>query len=248
MNDDLLPVLIFVAAVLYSAVGHGGGSGYLAAMALCGVAPAVMKPTALVLNVLVATIGTVQFARAGCFSWRLFLPFVILSIPAAFLGGSLTISGVLYKRILGTVLLFAACRLAIAPRAPADASTEPESLTPPWLAVAVVSGAAIGLLSGMIGVGGGIFLTPLLLFTGMASPRRAAGVSVAFILANSIAGLLGYLTTAASVPSVIPYWAAAALAGGIIGSQLGSQRLGNMSIRRLLAVVIAIAAAKLLMT
>src|SRR6185503_13842233 len=145
----LIAALIFIVAVLYSTVGHAGASGYLAAMALFGVAPAVMKPTALTLNIIVAIVGTIRFYRAGFFSWRIFWPFAIASIPAAFVGGWLTL---------------------------------PASI---W-------GAAIGLLSGLTGVGGGIFLSPLLLVMGWAKTKETSGVSVTFILVNSIAGIIGH--------------------------------------------------------
>src|SRR5438552_3434470 len=154
----LLAACILIAALLYSSVGHGGASGYLAAMALFGVAPAVMRPTALVLNLLVAAIATVQFARSGHFSWRLFWPFALGSIPLAFVGGTITLPTHVYRQLLGIVLLFAAYRLFLSSKATADA---PLRRMPVALAVAI--GCVIGLLSGLTGVGGGIFLSPLLL-------------------------------------------------------------------------------------
>ena len=179
----LLGVLIFIAALLYSSVGHGGASGYLAAMALFDLAPDVMKPTALVLNLFVTCVGTVRYARAGCFSWNIFWPFAVLSIPFAFLGGMWRLPAGTYKIILGLVLLFAAWRLAIKQSAHAPA-TQKAIVLPAALAL----GAAIGLLSGLTGVGGGIFLSPLLLLLGWAEVRKTAGVSAAFILVNSAAG------------------------------------------------------------
>lgn len=236
-----LAALVFVAAVLYSMVGHAGASGYLAAMALMGVAPAVMKPTALTLNILVATVGTVQFTRAGSFSWKLFWPFALGSIPFAFLGGSLAVPVPLYKRVLALVLLYAAWRLF---RAPSVAGAARPVRRP----VAVACGTGIGFLSGLTGVGGGIFLSPLMLLVGWADARRTAAVSVAFILVNSISGLLGHLSSVRSLPREIGILAAAALAGGLIGSTLGSRRLPNPVLRRLLAVVLLVAAGKLLFT
>ena len=246
----LLSLLIFAAALLYSSVGHGGGSGYLAAMALVGVAPEVMKPAALSLNILVAGIGTVRFYRAGAFSWRLFVPFALGSVPAALIGGILTLPGDAYKRVVGLVLIIAACRLFIASKGldrPEAASGEPATEKRVPLLVAVLCGAAIGLLAGLTGTGGGIFLTPLLLFMGWAETRRAAGVSVAFILVNSIAGIVGHLSTIPTLPAAIPYWALAAGAGGLIGSDLGSRRLGSLALRRLLSLVLIIAGVKLLL-
>ncbi len=233
-----LCALVFVAAVLYSMVGHAGASGYLAAMALVGVAPGVMKPTALTLNILVATVGTIQFARAGRFSWPLFWPFALGSVPLAFLGGSLALPVPLYKRVLAVVLLYAAYRLFRT----VAAGDEPR---PVPKAMAVGSGAGIGFLSGLTGVGGGIFLSPLMLIMGWADVRRTAAVSVAFILVNSISGLLGHFSSVRSLPAEIGILAAVALVGGFIGSTLGSRRLPSPVLRRLLAVVLLVAAAKL---
>ena len=182
----LLTALIFVAALLYSSVGHGGASGYLAAMALFGLAPASMKPTALILNLFVAGLGTFRYARAGYFSWNVFWPFAIFSVPCALFGGTYQLHDRTYRIILGVVLLFAACRLAVTQSAPTQIDQRPIPLT--W---ALVLGAPIGLLSGLVGVGGGIFLSPLLLLLGWADVRKTAGVSAAFILVNSAAGLLG---------------------------------------------------------
>jgi uncharacterized membrane protein YfcA len=239
---ELVPLafLVFVAALLYSSVGHGGASGYLAAMALVGVAPATMKPTALVLNVLVATIASVQFLRAGCFSGAVFWPFAVTSIPLAFVGGAAVLPAPIYKQLVGIVLLYAAWRLA----------TEVHGVigTPrhPPRALALVLGGAIGLLSGLVGVGGGIFLSPLLLFTGWAEMRVTAGVSAVFILVNSVAGIAGHLTGLALLPPAIPVLAVAAFAGGIVGSTYGARSLATPTLRRLLAVVLIVAGVKML--
>ncbi|MBM4131614.1 sulfite exporter TauE/SafE family protein [bacterium] len=242
----LLPLLILVAAALYSAVGHAGASAYLAAMALAGIAPAVMKPAALGLNVLVAVIATAQYARAGCFSWRLLLPFAAGSIPAAYLGGAITLPGSWYRPLVGAVLLLAAARLLTA-RAPAETGRE----RPPGLLMAVPTGAAIGLLAGLTGTGGGIFLSPLLMLAGWAGPRRAAGAAAAFILVNSLAGLAGLARGGAAavtgaLPPEFPLWALAAVAGGLVGSHCGSRRLDGAVLRRLLAVVLVVAAGKMI--
>ena len=240
MDDFALILCIFGAALLYSSVGHGGGSGYLAAMALFGVAPATMRPAALVLNVFVATIGTIRFYRAGRFSWSMFWPFALASVPMAFLGGSLTLPGRAYKIAVGVVLLVAAVRLVWKPVA--------DTTRPIPTDLAILSGAGIGLLSGLTGTGGGIFLTPLLLLTGWAETKQAAGVSVAFILVNSIAGMIGLMTKPVELPPTLPYWIVAAVVGGLIGSEFGSKRLANPTMRRLLAVVLVIAGVKLVMT
>jgi uncharacterized membrane protein YfcA len=240
----LLPSLIFAAALLYSSVGHAGASGYLAAMALCGVAPPVMKPAALTLNVLVATIATVRYYRAGCFSLALFWPFSAASIPFAFLGGAVTLPSHIYKPAMGLVLLFVAGRLIPTPKRAA----EPEPVRKVPLPSALASGSGIGLLSGLTGTGGGVFLSPLLLFMGWAETRESAGVSAAFILVNSLAGLAGLFAGYSTLPKAVPLWAMAAVGGGFIGSGLGSRRLGSDTLRRLLAAVLVIAGMKLILT
>jgi uncharacterized membrane protein YfcA len=237
----ILTCLIFAAALLYSSVGHGGASGYLAAMALFGIAPDVMKPTALVLNLFVASVGTFRYARAGCFSWDIFWPFAVTSIPFAFLGGMWRLPPSAYKLILGSVLLFAAWRLAIKQSAHA-----PEGPRPIVLPLALLFGGIIGLLSGLTGVGGGIFLSPLLLLLGWADIRKTAGVSVTFILVNSVAGLLGHIGSVKSLPYEIIWWVPAAFIGGLIGTELGSRRLTPLVMRRLLAAVLVVAGLKML--
>lgn len=237
----LLAFLILLAAMLYASVGHGGASAYLAVMALFGVAPAVMKPTALVLNILVATIGTVLFYRTGSFSWRTFWPFALGSVPFAFLGGVLTLPVAWYRPVVGLVLLYAAWRLW-----PRGVPSLPERTLPRGLALGL--GMGIGFLSGLTGVGGGIFLSPLLLLARWANPRQTAGVSAAFILVNSLAGLVGHLSETAALPAVLPWWAAAAMAGGLPGALWGSRRLPPAMLRRLLAVVLVVAGLKMLLT
>lgn len=235
-----LAFLVLAVALLYSSVGHGGASGYLAAMALLGVPASTMKPTALVLNVLVATIASIQFLRAGCFSWPVFWPFAVTSVPLAFLGGALTLPGALYKQLVGVVLLYAAWRLSIGARRAIDTPRDPP------LVAALPLGGAIGLLSGLVGVGGGIFLSPLLLFMGWAATRDTAGISALFILVNSVAGIAGHLASLALLPPATPVLALAAFAGGIVGSSYGARRLATPTLRRLLAVVLVVAGAKML--
>lgn len=238
-----LSLLIFSAAVLYSTVGHGGASGYLAAMALVGLAPGVMKPTALSLNILVSLIATVGFYRSGGLSWSIFLPFAATSVPFAFLGGSLSLPGPFYRPIIGLVLFFAAFQLFRYTQKKGE--TYSKALPIP---AAILWGAVIGMLSGLTGVGGGIFLSPLLLFMGWAGPREAAGVSAAFIFVNSIAGILGYYSKIHSLPQTTLFLALAAIAGGFIGSGLGSRHFSNMTLRRLLAAVVAIAGLKFILS
>lgn len=238
----LIATLIFAAATLYSCVGHAGASAYLAVMALAGVAVQTMKPTALTLNVLVALIASVRFYRAGCFSWSLWWPFAVTSIPGALVGGFWTLPSTLYRQIVGFVLLYAAYRLFCGLPAIAGAATR----TPPRF-LALILGAFIGLLSGLTGVGGGIFLSPVLLLAGWADPRRTAGVSAVFILVNSLAGLGGRLAAIPHLPVAVVPWAVAAVAGGFLGSWIGSRRLGAQKLRRVLAVVLVVASVKLIL-
>ena len=231
---------VAVVAFLYSAVGHAGASGYIAVMSLLGLAPAEIRMAALVLNILVASIATVQFALAGHFSWRLFWPFALLAVPLAFVGGVAPLPDAALKVLLGVVLLWSAGQLLLRPPADADAVRAPRT-------GALAAGGGIGLLAGLTGTGGGIFLTPLVLFLRWAPAKTAAAVSAPFILLNSIAGLGGTLATGGAVPAFVVVPLAAALAGGLAGSWLGARRIAPAGIKRLLAVVLAIAGAKLLL-
>lgn len=232
---------IFVAAVLYSSVGHGGASGYLAAMALFGLSPETMKPAALTMNIFVAGIVLIRLYRAGHFDARLFVPIAIASVPMAFLGGAYTIDAPTYKYLVGAALLAAACWLLLKPEdTPARAA--------PRLAIAMPVGAAIGFLAGLTGVGGGIFLSPILLVLHWTDMRTNAAIAAAFILANSIAGLAGYLTVTAAWPSGVPALVAVALVGGLVGSELATRRLAPARLRTLLGVVLVVAGIKMLLT
>jgi uncharacterized membrane protein YfcA len=242
-SDAVLALLIFVAALLYSSVGHAGASGYLAAMALLGVAPAVMKPAALALNILVAIIAFTKFYRVGAFSWRLWWPFALASVPFAWLGGWITLPPHFYKPLVGIVLIYTAWYSFRSAQRP-----EPVSLRTPPVTLRLCVGAILGFLSGLTGVGGGIFLSPLLLILGWAPIKVISGVSAAFILVNSIAGLLGVMQSAVTLPPALPWWAVAAIAGGLIGAEYGSRRLANPAIKKLLALVLAIAGVKMILT
>lgn len=245
IEDIILTALILFAALLYSSVGHAGASGYLAAMALVGVSAAVMKPTALTLNILVAVIATAKYYRVGAFSWHLFWPFALASTPFAYLGGTLTLPGHIYKPLVGTVLIYAAWRSFRTAHQPAQAA----AARPP-MSMLLLAGAAMGFLSGLTGVGGGIFLSPLLLFFRWAEVKVISGIAAAFILVNSVAGLLGVIASASApaLPSALPYWAVAAVVGGFIGAEYGSKRLGNPTIQKLLAAVLVVAGAKMIAT
>ena len=234
---------MLVAAFAYASVGHGGASAYIAAMALAGIAPAEMRPIALSLNLLVSGIATYKFARAGYFRWRLFWPFATVSVPLAFVGGAITLPGRAYKVLVGVVLIYAAWQLWRS----AKAGEEMREVRQPPVALAMVVGAILGLLSGLTGVGGGIFLSPLLLIAGWAGTKQTSAVAAPFILVNSIAGLAaGFTMKSATLPPQIWMLALAVLAGGWLGAEYGSRRFTNPFIRRMLAIVLAVAGAKML--
>lgn len=233
--------LVALAATLYSSVGHGGASGYLAAMALLGVAPLIMKPAALAMNIAVAGLVFYRLWRAGHFDARLFWPFAIGSIPLAFVGGTLTLPGGVYKILVAVALLVAASRLLWKAQ-----DHEASALPNVWIALA--SGAGLGFLSGLTGVGGGIFLSPLLLLMRWANMRSTAAISAAFILVNSIAGLAGHAAVAVAWPTQLPLLMLAALAGAVVGSELAVRRLAPLTLRRVLGVVLVIASVKMLAT
>ncbi len=238
--EFLLAGLIFVAALLYSSVGHGGASGYLAAMALFELPQAVMRPTALVLNVLVSGIGTARYVRAGFFRWSSFWPYAAGSIPLAFIGGSISVPSHVYKILIGLVLIWSAVMLVVRSR---SVEAEPRRQPPLWARLGI--GGAIGLLSGLTGVGGGIFLSPIILLNRWERTKTVSGIASAFILVNSIAGLLGQLSSLAALPPALPLWGGAALCGGWIGATIGSRWLNVPAIQRMLALVLVLAGAKL---
>lgn len=245
MNESLLlAAAFFGAALLYSSVGHAGASGYLAAMALLGVAPETMKPTALALNILVAGIVTLRFHLAGHIRWRALIPLVASSIPMAFIGGALALPGYVYRPLVGLVLLVAAWRLFVTAASASATDNRPVAMP---LLPALLVGAAIGLLAGLTGTGGRIFLTPLVLLAGWAGARGAAGLSAAFILANSTAGLLGNVASVQSLPSSLPLWLAVVAVGGVLGAEMGARRLATPTLRRALALVLLIAGLKLIL-
>ncbi len=237
----VLCALVLVAALLYSSGGHAGASAYLAIMALFAVAPAIMRPTALVMNIAVATIGSARFVRARAVPWHLLRPLCLGSIPAAFIGGRIRLSPGTYLLILGAALLVAAFFLWLRPRAPV-VRTLPGSA---WL---VAIGSALGFLAGLTGIGGGIFLSPLLILSGWEEPRRTSGAAAVFILVNSVLGLLGQLASLPSLPRQAPLLAMMAVAGGLVGSWLGVNRLRPLALRRVHAVVLLTSGAKLLVT
>ena len=233
-----LELACFIIAVLYSITGHAGASGYIAVMALLGMAPQEIKPLALTLNLVVSTVATIQFYRAGHFDRKLFLPFVLGSIPFALVGGYVQLPGQWFKWLMGVALIIAALRVVV---------KQPQVMTYPNVIAALCLGAVIGLISGLIGVGGGIFLTPLLLLAGWATAKQAAAVSAPFILLNSLAALAGLNAHLTQVlPDNILYLVAAVLMGGLLGSFMGSRTFAQPTITRVLSAVLLIAGAKLL--
>ena len=238
----ILMLAILIMAILYSSVGHAGASGYLAVMALMGVAPEIMKPTALTLNILVALIASWKFCRIGAFSWRLFWPLAITSVPMAWLGGYLVLPAIFYQPLVGLVLLYAAWHSFF------PAQNIAGTVQSARLPVLMLAGALLGLLSGLTGVGGGIFLSPLLLLMRWAEIKVISGIAAVFILLNSSAGLLGLVASGEQhLPAALPLWALAAVIGGFIGAELGSRYLANKTIKKLLGVVLLIAGGKMLL-
>jgi len=232
----ILSFLMFSVAVLYSSVGYGGASGYLAVMALFSFAPETMKPLALSLNILVTSIATIKYYRANQFLWQLFWPFAVASVPFAFIGGGLKLPEDIYRDVVGFILLFAAYQLF-----KTSSRKEPPEYRKPSILLSLLIGAGIGLLSGLTGVGGGIFLSPLLVFLKWAEFRRISGIVAPFILINSISGLLGYWTVVRTLPEPTLFFALAVVAGSIFGSELGSRRLTSPFLKRLLALILIIA-------
>ena len=229
--------LLALMAFLYASVGHGGASGYLAVMALFAIAPPVMKQTALLLNLGVSLMSFIAFYRQGYFKWTLFWPFALGSIPAAFLGARIPLTDSTYKQILGACLFLAVIRMVVTLKEGARKSLP--------AVLGIFTGAAIGLLSGMIGIGGGIILSPLLLLFRWASLKEAAAVSALFIFVNSVSGLAGLKTWIPMDQSQMIYWLAASLVGGFLGARWGAGIASNAKVKWILALVLVIASLKL---
>lgn len=239
-TDLLLAACMFLGAALYTSVGHAGASAYLALMALFGLPPAVMRPTALVMNVLVASFTSLRYMKAGLFRWRTLWPFLIGALPFAVMGGALQLPGHFYKPLVGVILWIAAARMLW----PREIKAAAEPSDPPLLVAALI-GAGIGLLSGLTGTGGGIFLSPVLLFLGWSHPKIASGVAAVFILCNSIAGLGGNIASVQELPASLPLYAGSALAGAVVGTTLGIKFESKM-IMKALGLVLIIAGFKLM--
>lgn len=242
MTTELIPFLavcIFIVAMMYASVGHGGASGYLAVMALFSLHPEALKPTALILNIVVAGVGTYLYCSAGQFSWRVFWPFVITSIPASFLGGTYHLPPEFYRPALGLVLIFAAWRLFVRRK------HEDYDASAPTLPVAMTVGGVLGFASGLIGVGGGIFLSPLMILLRWARVREVSGIAAMFILVNSVSGLLGHMSSLQHVPDYAPLLAGVALLGGSIGALCGSRHLPVSTILKAMSFMLVLAGGKM---
>lgn len=239
-SDMLLAGCMFLVAALYTTVGHAGASGYLALMGLFGVSPGVMRPTALVLNIVVSSFTVWRFWHAGLFRWRVLWPFLIGAIPMGFVGGAIALPSHIYRPVVGIILFIAAARFLWPKLFPAA----PDVRDPPVLP-AVGCGAAIGLLSGLTGTGGGIFLSPLLLVLGWSQVRIASGVAALFIWFVSLAGLLGNISSVRALPSELPVYLGAVLAGAVIGTTLGTGRLSTTGVLKALGLVLIVAGFKL---
>jgi uncharacterized membrane protein YfcA len=238
----LFYILLFFVAFLYASVGHGGASGYLALMALFGVAPEVMKPTALMLNLFVSLTSFIQYYRGRHFNWRLFLPFAVASVPAAYIGGMILVDAAVYKKILGLLLIIPIVRFLF------FANIKVEEIKKSNLYLSLILGAAIGFLSGLIGIGGGIILSPILLLLKWADMKQTAAISALFIFVNSLSGLAGQLSKGIQFNPDMYTYVAVAFVGGLCGAYLGSIRFSQNVLKYALAVVLALAAYKLLFT
>ncbi|HYD37737.1 MAG TPA: sulfite exporter TauE/SafE family protein [Allosphingosinicella sp.] len=235
-----IALLMGLAAALYSTVGHGGASAYLAIMALFAVAPETMRPTALALNLIVAGLAGWRYGRAGQTNFRLLAAFAVTAAPAAFVGGGISLAPDLYRPLVGLLLWAAAARMLWRP--PRLARRE---IRPPPLALALPAGAGLGLLAGLTGTGGGIFLSPLVILLGWADARRTSGVVAAFIFLNSLAGLAGNLASVRSLPAELPLLVGAVAAGALVGTWLGAGLLPKARLLQGLALVLFVAGTKL---
>ncbi len=238
----LFYILLFLVAFLYSSVGHGGASGYLALMAIFSIAPDVMKPTALLLNLFVSLTSFIQFYRGGYFKWKLFLPFAIASIPLAFIGGLVTVDATVYKKILGLLLIIPIIRFLF------FSNIQVNEIKKANTTLSLFIGAVIGFLSGLIGIGGGIILSPVLLLLKWADMKQTAAISALFIFVNSLSGLAGQLTKGIHFSADMYMYVAIAFVGGICGAYFGSLKFKQTILKYLLALVLVMAAYKLLFT
>jgi uncharacterized membrane protein YfcA len=235
-------LLLFIIAFLYSSVGHGGASGYLALMAIFSFDPNFMKPTALILNLFVSLVSFILFFREGHFKWKLFLPFALASIPFSFLGGMISLDGDIYKKILGLILLIPVIKFFVYP------NTDDSELKKNTIGLTIIIGASIGFLSGLIGIGGGILLSPILLMLHWSNQKQTAAISALFIFVNSASGLAGQLSKGIKFETDMLTFVAVAFIGGILGAWLGAKKFNQSVLKYILATALLVASIKLLLT
>lgn len=238
----LFYVLLFVVAFLYASVGHGGASGYLALMAIFSFTPEVMKPTALLLNLFVSSVSFIQFYRGGHFKWKIFIPLALLSVPMAYLGGLITIDSHIYKKILGLLLIIPIVRFLFFP------NIKVEEIKKSNIPLSLLIGAVIGFLSGLIGIGGGIILSPILLLLKWTDQKQTAAISAAFIFVNSLSGLKAQLSKGIHFSADMYTFVAIAFVAGLCGAYFGSLKFRQTILKNTLGLVLALAAFKLLFT
>jgi uncharacterized membrane protein YfcA len=244
VEQILLSVALAVVAMAYAAVGQGGATGYIAVMGLVGFAPDVIRPAALVLNVLVSAIGTAQFARAGLLRWRTFYPFAVLGVPCSILGGATHLPAHAYHAVVGVLLLLAAWRLARS----AHHANDGDHADPPPLVPSILAGAVVGFVAGITGIGGGILLAPLILARRWMGARETIGVSATFNLVNTAAALVGLWATAPMFQSPPSWWLLAVVCGGSLGSWLSVRGLPAWVVRYALAALLGVAGAHMLVS
>jgi uncharacterized protein len=232
----LFALFLAIIAAAYAAVGQAGATGYIAALGLAGFTPDVIRPAALALNTLVAAIGTVRFAKAGHIEWRKTYPFIVLGVPFSVLGGAVHLAPSIYHPVVGILLLVAAWRMAMSARA--AAATDERAPQHPPLAASIVAGAIIGFVAGVTGIGGGIFIMPLVLTLHWLDTRHAAGLSALFNLLNSAAALAGLWSTSLVLPPELPWWLVAVAVGAILGSWLGVRHLPPRVLRYILSALL----------
>ena len=238
--DILICICLFFGAILYTSVGHAGASIYIAIMSIFGVPVTTIKPTALSLNIIVSSYTSYQFVRAKYYDIKLAIPLLIGAIPAAFIGGYINLPSNIYKPIIGVMLLYSAYRFITVKK-------EDEKPTVPYkFFYAVTTGIIIGFLAGLTGTGGGIFLSPLIIFAAWTTTKGASGTVAIFIFFNSLFGLMGNMTSLSAIPPTLPLYAGAALLGGIIGSRIGVHYFQHTAIKRTLGLVLLIASLKLM--
>ena len=241
MHTLLVAGCLFLGAILYTSVGHAGASAYIAVMTLFDLPPVVIKPTALTLNIFVSSFTSFRYIKSNFFNKTLFLYLSVGSVPAAFIGGRINLPSHVYKPVIGVLLLLSGVRFLVQAMQSDKAHRQVNK------PLAVFIGACVGLLSGITGTGGGIFLSPLIIWLGWVSVKQASGTVAAFIFVNSTAGLLGNLQSTSSLPSELPVFLVAVLLGAFIGTRFGIKRFSSVGVKRALGVVLLIAGAKFLL-